>query len=411
VNRIAARRIAQKLALLSALGACSSPTSKPPPPNPIPASDSTAPTPDQIHEVGDGTVISRRLLALPEAKRADAARAVARATPAREIVELPFKSSDAPARVGVYRAAAPAHGIVFYGGAVSDDNREIIIQLLASRGYHVVVSDMLEPYVVNDDLATWTTMTLGSLPIACVNVHRCQLDVDSHAGSVTDAAAGAPPRLAAIVDDDIMPANLCHVGCAGPVPELVLFTSYPRGLVSTNDRLVASCAEKRERARAVVSGVTFRGNRALRDLATFEAIETFLAQHLGGRAEPVDIAELRRAAMRVTYGLDKLTALAGYKDLELAPLDEASRANIEAGIAELLASVRSAVSRGCPGLTDRLQRLPIPDTLTPYCQSDELRLLANRYHDDALAIVQDAGCDDALSNASPFETLMDQCER
>lgn len=371
-------------------------------------SDSKARAPELIRNAGDGTVISRRVLSLPEDARADAQRATAQATPGRETIELPFKG-DAPARVVLYRAAAPAHGVVFYGGLVSDENRELVIRLLASRGYHVVSSDMLELYVVNAELAAWATTTLGQLPIACVDVHRCQPDRDARDGSA--ATAAAPTRAAAIVDDEIWPADLCHVGCAGSAPELVLLQRHPRGLLTTHDELRARCAAKRERARAVVTGVTFRGTRDLEPVGKFAVLEAFLAQRLGGRAEPLDIAELRRAGLRVTYGLDQVTALAAYDDLELAPLDAASRAELTAGFAELLDSVRGAVTHGCPGLVERLERLPVPDTLVRYCDSDELRVLASRFHDDALGVVADAGCDDAAGEAAPSDTLMSQCER
>lgn len=395
--------LTSKAAFLFALYACSSSTPSTPSANRASASKERAP--ELIRKAGDSTFISRRLLSLPESLRRDALRA----TPGRETIELPFKGTDAPARVVLYRAVAPAHGIVFYGGRTSDENRELVIGLLASRGYHVVSSDMLELYVVNADLAAWATMTLGQLPIACVDVHRCQLDRDPRVGSA--APAGAPKSAAAIVDDEIWPADLCHVGCAGPVPELVLVGREPRGPLSTHDNLRATCADKRERARAVVTGVTFRGKRDLEPVGQFAVIEAFLAQHLGGRAEPLDIAELRSAGLRVTYGLDQVAALAAHRDLELVQLDAAARAKLDSGFAELLTSVRGAVTTGCPGLVERLQRLPVPDILVRYCESDELRVLASRFHDEALGVIADAGCDDALDAAAPSEMLISQCDR
>lgn len=155
--------------------------------------------------------------------------------------------------------------------------------------------------------------------------------------------------------------------------------------------------------------MTFRGTRDLQPAGELAVIEAFLAQHLGGRAEPLDLAALRRAGLRVTYGLDQLTALAAYHDLELVPLDAEARATLASGFAELLGSVRSAVGRGCPGLADRLRQLPVPDALVRYCASDELRALANGFYDDAASAIADAGCDDDPAYAS--EALMAACER
>ncbi|HVK89721.1 MAG TPA: hypothetical protein VM513_36615 [Kofleriaceae bacterium] len=394
-----------KAALLFAVCACSSSSSTPS------ASGGVASTPRApalIRNAGDGTLISRQLLSMQAS--AEVQRAVEQATPARETIELPFKSTDAPARVVLYRAAAPAHGIVFYGGAISDKHRESIVRLLASRGYHVVLSDMLELYVVNAELAAWAMKALGELPIACVDVHRCKPDRDPRAGSA--APAGALPHAAAIVDDDVWPTDLCHAGCAGSAPELVL-VGPPGRLLTAHDEIRTRCAEKRERTSAVVTGVTFRGKPDLRDIGEFAVIEAFLAQHLGGRAESLDFAELRHAGLRVTNGLDHVTALADHHDLELAPLDEAARAELTSGFAELLGSVRGAVARGCPGLADRLEQLPVPETLVRYCQSDELQLLANRFQDDVLGAIVDAGCEEDALDVAPCasEPLAARCER
>jgi hypothetical protein len=65
--------------------------------------------------------------------RARASTPRAPATPEPETIELPLASTGAPARVVLHRAVAPARGVVFYGGLVSDDHREHILQRLAPR--------------------------------------------------------------------------------------------------------------------------------------------------------------------------------------------------------------------------------------------------------------------------------------
>ena len=396
-----------KAALLFALCACSSPAGTQPR-----ASRESQPrgrAPEKISPARDGALLSRRLLTLAPPAGPDVQRPAPHASPGHESIDLPFKGTSAPARVVLYRAIAPAHGIVFYGGHVSDDNRELVIQLLASRGYHVVVSDMLELYVVNAQLVAWARVTLGELPFACVDVHRCEPDRDAGAGS--GAPAGSLTRPAAIVDDEIWPADPCHAGCAGAVPELVLVGRYPRGLLTVHDEGRVRCAEKRDRASAVVTGVTFRARRDLQPVGEFAIIEAFLAQHLGGRAESLDLAELRRAGLRVTYGLDHVTVLASHHDLELVPVVAAARATLAAGFTDLLGSVRGAVTSGCAGLGERLERLSVPATLARSCESDEFRVLASRFREEGAGVVTDAGCEDDFDAAAHlYETLLSPCE-
>lgn len=327
-------------------------------------------------------------------------RTGARATTKPESIDVPSLTGAEPTPVRLYPAASPAHGIVFYGGEFFDVlYREKLFRLLTSRGYHVVTgTDDQRLGAPSASLATWATSAIGKLPMACVSVDFCDFERElrTSAGASITVPPGVPKEPAAIVEDPTRGWVGVIDESSTRVPQLDVGVHYPRA-ESLEDydayrAQLAESGEHRERDLAPVVGVTFRGESTLQLVSQFAIIEAFLAQHLGGRTEPLDFAELRRAGLRVTYGLDKLAVLAPHRDLALVPLDQTARAELAAAFDELLAAVRTTASTGCPGLLERVEKLHTPASLVRYRESDEVLILSEQFRRNAVAATEAAGC-------------------
>lgn len=174
---------------------------------------------------------------------------------------------DQNAKASVFEAKGIPRGVVLFSPAISQQqHKRRWIELLVSRGYVVVSNvDVVSESGLNNVRKMWP-----QLPIACVGVMGCR----NVAAIVNDYPNGKDPTMRIIDDMQIEPESL--------------------------EQVDATLAQEEGPDIVAVIPDSMRVLTPEYDVVWFALVESFLAQHLGGMAQPfpVDVARFAGAYVR-----------------------------------------------------------------------------------------------------------------